>query len=285
VILLAAVGLGLVSAFFLFQYIDGIEDDVRADIEPVPVFKATETIPQGTTGEDAVNAGWVELGEIAQEFQPEGPILNADAISGQVAVFDIPRGLPISRDMFVEPSAAEVSFQRRLSNPNWVTVTVSVDEVRGVSGFLIPGDEVNIMVGDDLGRFDDDVLDFLAAEAGLGGEEIFFVPPTFHQHLYHKVHVLAVGRITQRLPGEAAPEGDAASPDVIGNTGLITFNVPPEAAQNIATWGPSVYLSLVPENYEPSQIDRPPIVWAADDFPAQSSELTPYGPDGDGRGE
>jgi Flp pilus assembly protein CpaB len=274
VILLAAVGLGLVSAFLLYQYIEGIRDDERSNIVAVPVFKAVEPIPRGTLGDSVIDNGLIEDSEIAREFLPGGAITNSEVIRGQVAVFDIPQRTALSNDMFVAPSAAEDTFRRRLLEPNWVTVTVSVDEVRGVGGFIVPGDEVNIMVLSDV-----EAEVETAAIDGAGAED-YFIPPSHAQHLYLRVHVLAVGRITQRQPGDTA---DAE--EDLGNTGLITFNVPPEAAQNIATWGPAVYLSLVPDDYDPSAVEAPPLVWVAEDFPAQGAGLTPYGADGDGRGE
>ena len=92
--------------------------------------------------------------------------------------------------------------------------------------------------------------------------------------------------------GAAGAEGDpppgdtaAAPPPDAASSGLITFLVPPEAAQLITALDPGqMYLTLVGPDYEPAPI---PALDLAPDTPLpgeSGSELTPYGPDGTAAG-
>jgi Flp pilus assembly protein CpaB len=281
------VGLGLVAVFFLYTYVNGIEDDVEDQYQLTNVLKAAEPVPANTLGEVAIEESLVETGQIPREFLPEGAVLNSDSIRGRVALFDIPPGLAITDGMFVSADEVSVSFRRRLEQPNFTTVTVRVDEVRGVGGLLVPGDEVNIYVAGQL-TLETERLDALIAEAGLAPTDVPFLPTNYVQNLYQRVHVLAVGATTVQLPGESVTEDgeeeEAQTEEV--DAGLITFNVPPAAVQNIVTWIDTVYLSLVPEDYAPEAIAPPPIIWTPDDFPGQNpDQLTPYGPDENGKGD
>jgi Flp pilus assembly protein CpaB len=101
---------------------------------------------------------------------------------------------------------------------------------------------------------------------------------TTMRYLFQKVQILAVGQSTLLSPGEQTT-ADSATP-AAANTGLITFNVPPEAAAWIASAqeGGGMYLSLVAEDYVPKAL--PPIDPAAGTLPGESGQLTPYGPQG-----
>ena len=115
-ILLLAVGLGLVAVFFLYTYVNGIEDDVEDQYQLTNVLKAAESVPANTLGEVAIEESLVETGQIPREFRPEGAITNSDAIRGRVALFDIPPGLAITDGMFVSADcflAANPKFQAR----------------------------------------------------------------------------------------------------------------------------------------------------------------------------
>lgn len=286
-ILLGAVGLGLLAAFFLYTYVNGLEDDIKSDIQPVSVVVAAEPIPSGTLGEDAIDQVLVKNDSLPRENVPEGAVVNTDALNGKVALFDIPKNLPITLDMFVSPSEAQVSFRRRLENPEWVTVTISVDQISGVAGLLVPGDEVNIMVPIEIENIEEVAEPLLA---GLDPEDSAWVLQNRYEMLYQKVHILAIGSLTEQIPGETGTaEGDADQAEAAEAeqaSGLITFNVPTEAAQLIATatLDADLYLSLVPVEYEPAVVEAPPLV--LETLPGQDADqLTPYGPDADGQGE
>jgi Flp pilus assembly protein CpaB len=284
-ILLLAVGLGLVAAFFLYTYVNNIEDEAASDFDLENVLKAVEQIPRGTLGEDAIDAVLVESGTIPREYKPEQAIVNVDSIRGKVAIFDIPAGVAITDTMFVSEEDVEISFRRRLEQPEWSTATISVDQVGSVAGLLVPGDEVNIMVAVEIEEEDLETL----PEQPPPGQLVYRFDQQFAM-LYQKVHILAVGTATESLPGEdVVAEGEEAEEQSTGDTGLITFNVPPRAAQLIASaqLNSSIYLSLVPTDYNPVEIGPVEAIEPfLENLPGQDADqLTPYGPDGSGGGD
>lgn len=276
-ILLGAIAVGIVAALLLFNYVRGIEDRANKNAERVNVFSAKAEVPRGTPGETAVADGSVGSAKIPQEFRPATAITSTDEIQKKVALFDIAPGTVIVQGMFVDPAQTQISFRARLKNPDHVAVSVSVDQVRGVGGFLVPGDDVNIMVFQQGGQ---------GAAGGEGAPEgtdtrVTAVLTSFARMLYQEVHVLAVGATAQLAPGEQASQSTTGQQQQQQDTGLITFNVPPEAALWIASaqQGGGIYLALVPEDYTPRLVQPidPLITTLPGEDPAQ---LTPYGPEG-----
>jgi pilus assembly protein CpaB len=106
-----------------------------------------------------------------------------------------------------------------------VAVTVSVDQVHGVAGLIVPGDKVNIMVYVD----------------------------TAQRVLLQNVPVLFIGTT-------AAPQAGATEAVTNPGSDLITFAVPQTEATKIvyAAGQPGgIYLSLVPPDNQPVQV--PPV--------------------------
>jgi Flp pilus assembly protein CpaB len=278
-ILLGAIAVGVVAALLLFNYVRGIEDRANNNAKRVDVFAAKAPIKRGTLGKTAVDSGAIGTSKIPQEFKPATAIASTEEIVKKVALFDIPAGAVVIQGMFVDPAAAQITFRARLKSPDHQAITVSVDQVRGVGGFLQPGDEVNILV------FQDVDLAEPAIKAGGPGE----LPATFGfdsiaRYLYQKVQILAVGQNALLSPGEQASStgtGNQSSAAQAGNTGLITFNVPAEAAQLIAMAQQkgNMYLTLVAEDYQPKPLPAPAPILST--LPGEDpAQLTPYGPQG-----
>jgi pilus assembly protein CpaB len=118
-----------------------------------------------------------------------------------------------------------------------VAVTISVDQVKGVAGLLVPGDKVDMMVAN--------------------GPNL--------QMLFQNVNILFIGSTAAPQAGETQAVAPAAS-------NLITFAVPPLAAQKIAqvAQGTGIYLVLVPPDNQPTPV---PPVTPANLF---TGGLTPY---------
>lgn len=218
-----AVALAAVAALATFAYVRGIESRAFDDAELVKVFVASTDIPKGTPGETAASAG-IKASRIPAKFRPATALTSLDALKGKVALGAVSANTVIVDGLFVEPRAAQVTFSQRIPAGN-VAVTVSVDQVRGVAGLLVPGDRVNILVAD-------------------GGTQ---------RVLYQNVPIIAIGTTAAPEPGDTQ---EVANP----GSGLITFAVPPPAASRIAyaaTQGGGLYLTLVPQDNAP--VDIPPV--------------------------
>jgi Flp pilus assembly protein CpaB len=276
-ILIAAIAVGAIAAYALYTYVQGIEDRANQQAERVEVFKVERDIPKGFPGERVEAEGYVVRALIPREFKPANSVTNLDNLVGLVALNDLSANQVLVTGMFVDPSVALISFSERL-DPDEATVTITVDQVSGVAGLLVPGDKVNMLVTPELHEYPEDQR--RPVEVGPGtpnspGLEIINIPYTNHaRYFYQAIEILAVGRNPVPQPGETI---DAA--EVAGQSGLITFAVPPEAVQQILAVGPSnFYLSLVSPEYEPRLI---PMFDPYDVPPGEDpARLTPYGPEG-----
>lgn len=93
------------------------------------------------------------------------------------------------------------------------------------------------------------------------------------RYVYQMAEVLAIDKNLPADLGAAVPEEGAAAP--VGNMGMITLAVPPEAVQLLLTVDPDTfYISLVPSTYVPKPLPLPEY---GDLLPAEEDgKLTPY---------
>jgi pilus assembly protein CpaB len=268
-ILIAAALVGAIAAYALFTYVGGIEDEANNNAERVEIFKIVQDIPKGTFGDEAFLQGFIKKDVIAKEYRPATAITNESQIDGLVAISDLAANQVVVSNQFVSQAESLSTFSSLLKN-NEVAVTISIDQIRGVAGLLVPGDFVNLMVT---------VPSSTASTDGGTTEasgEVFNHPARM---LYQKVQILAVGQTRKLEPGETAETNADGTPAAAASSGLITFVVPADAAQQIASVeGAQIYLSLVAKDYQPTAIGPLDTGGA---LPGETGgQLTPYGPDG-----
>jgi len=268
-ILIAAALVGAIAAYALFTYVGGIEDEANENAERVEIFKIVQDIPKGTFGDEAFLQGLIEKDVIAKEYRPATAITDESQIDGLVAISDLPANQVVVSNQFVSQAESLSTFSSLLKN-NEVAVTVSVDQIRGVAGLLVPGDFVNLMVTVPATEATPD-----GGTSGAGGA--VFTQPA--RTLYQKVQILAVGQTRKLEPGETAETNPDGSTAASTTSGLITFVVPAQSAQNISSVeGSQLYLTLVAKDYQPTAIGPLDTGGA---LPGETgAELTPYGPDG-----
>ncbi len=278
-ILVAAVVIGALASFLVWNYVNGVRDEAYDNAERVPVYLVKADIGRGTTGLDAQSV--IVKEDIPKKFKPANAISDLEDISGKVALNALVPNQVVVTDMFVDPSdpGAQASFTERLkkiADKDQAAISITVDETRGVGGLIQPGDFVNVLITEQ-GQV-------VAAdgEAPPVNQVVFGQPARF---LYQKVEVLAVGTSTVPEVGasaETAAEEAAAAPAV--NTGLITLMLPVEATQYLASVKPDqIYLSLVARDYKP---EAQPALDLNATLPGEnSSVITPYGPNGSDSGE
>jgi pilus assembly protein CpaB len=270
-ILIAAVVVGAISAFLVFNYVNSADSRARAGAREVDILKVQTDVQKGLSGREAVQQSRIVHTKIPAEFKPQTAITDESIIADKVAVANYTTGQILVDGMFADPIDSQITFAGRVPSDcgsidpatnkpaQCVAVTVSVDQVRGVAGVIVPGDLVNVLVLPD-------------AETGPA------------RVLYQAAKVLFVDKTAVPQPGEVNQTGsNAATPNgqaqTTLNTGLITFEVPAKASQLIASISPDkLYLTLLPPNYTPVPL-------SADPYPAvlpgeDPSQLTPYGPSG-----
>jgi pilus assembly protein CpaB len=265
-ILVGAILIGVIAALLIYNYVQGINRRANNNAKLVTVYVAKSDIAKGTAGEQATASKAIDTAQIPQQIRPATAITTTDQLSKKVALFDIPKNSVIITGMFVDPATAQISFRDRLTKRTWVAVSISVDQVHGVAGFLVAGDEVNMTV--DV-KCDNQNCKQLSAP-GPGALSLQTVP----WYLYQKVFILAVGNQAALQPGETASTTDSSQ-----SSGILTLEVPPAAVPwiEIGQESGTLYLSLVTKDYVPSNIPIVPFNGAQ--IPGQDpSKLTPYGP-------
>jgi pilus assembly protein CpaB len=276
-ILIAAVVVGAISAFLVFNYVNSADTRARAGAREVDILKVQTDVEKGLSGREAVQQSKIVHAKIPAEFKPQTAITDESIIADKVAVANYTTGQILVDGMFADAIDNQITFAGRVPTDcgaidpatnkpeQCVAVTVSVDQVRGVAGLIVPGDLVNVLV-----------VDEATSQAGSN--------PAPARVLYQAAKVLFVDKTAVPQPGEVSQTGtNTATPNgqaqTSVNTGLITFEVPAKASQLIASISPDkLYLTLLPPNYTPVPLsaDAYPSVLPGED-PAQ---LTPYGPTG-----
>jgi Flp pilus assembly protein CpaB len=245
-ILVAAVLIGIVAAFGLYQYVQKVEEDAKPN--PVTVYVIKDPITRGTAFGSA-RPSIVEK-TIPAEFRPDTYVTNLAELENKVAITDLAANQVLVHNMFVDPKTATTSFRDRLENKDLVAIAVPVDGVRGLTGYLQGGDYVNIMVtkgGDEGVTVADQPTGGQAGQAGVVSEQIPYTKSA--RYLFQKVKVLAVGASVEPRPGEAVEEADGTEAPQLG--GSIVLLVPSDVAQKIASVRPNdLYFTLIPDSWE-----------------------------------
>ena len=169
IVLVIALVLAAVSGFAIWRYLSSIESEIRADISEVRVYRTTQTVEAGTSGEDA--RGLIEEGLALREtvvFEdstvlclgpaeqneggdptevgcPENPRDLDATLAGNVTAGPITARQVITTDQWVSPSEiADISLSESLEQGK-VAIAFRPDEVSAVGGFIRPGDRINLM--------------------------------------------------------------------------------------------------------------------------------------------
>jgi len=287
-ILIAAVVVGAISAYLVFNYVNSADDRAQGNARKVDVLKIAKDIPKGLTGREAQAQGMIESAQIPAEFKPATAIIDPSIIQDKVAVANYATGQILVDGMFADPIESLTTFAGRVPNDcaptgfqgsttnkpvPCVGITISVDQTHGVAGVIVPGDYVNIMVKPENGA---------CPEGTTPSPQVVCNPLRV---LYQAARVLFVDKSAVPQPGEVTGNGTStANPSgtstAAANTGLITLEVPQKAAQLIGSVATdSVYLALLPANYTPEAV--PKLDFFPEVLPGEDpNQLTPYGPAG-----
>ena len=265
-ILVGAIVIGVIAALLIYNYVQGIDDRANNNAKLVDVYVAKSDIARGTAGEQAASSKAIDKSQIPQQFKPATAITTTDQLAKKVALFDIPANSVIVDNMFVDPASSQITFRQRLTNKNYVAVSISTDNVHGVAGFLVAGDEVNMAIKESNAKPPENYT-------GLRVNDVY-------QYLYQKVYIIAVGSNTVLAPGETTSTAAPAAGTTQTDASILTLEVPADAALWIMTGQDlGYYLSLTPKDYVPTVVPTPPFV--VQTLPGQDpAQLTPYGPAG-----
>jgi Flp pilus assembly protein CpaB len=269
-VLLVALVLAGVAAFAVFQFLSGIQSEVEADREKVTVFRAGSAIPEGAQGSQILQQGVITQGEENTEDLPLGAVTSEEqlqaVLGGRLAVGPIDQNEIITTSQWAQLTV-DLKPLSELIPSGKQALTISTDAVRGVNGFVRPGDMVNLIITLDI-EFTQIPVDSpifgipteTTAADGTGGEEASETV-TYTRFVLQGLPVLAVAQDVRPEEGESQPvvtptvdaEGNpvpAEEAEAVPQT-VFTLEVTPEQAERIAFSfeNGSIWMTLVPSDF------------------------------------
>lgn len=264
-VLLVALLLAGVAAFAVYTFVSGIEDEVEAGREQVTVYRATQAVPEGQEGDLFLQTPMWEASVDQVEDVPEGFIRSEEelqaVIGGKVAVGPLTTNQILTTDQWVDLTVDITPLAEQIPSGKQA-ITVSTDQVRGVNGFIQPGDRINAILTIDI-QFD--LLPESApgfgipegeGEEGEATQEEESEVVTLSRFVLQGIPVLAVDRDVRPQEGERqevtvtpAEGAEGGEPEAPGT--VFTLEVDPEQAEKFvyAFENGSVWLTLVPEDF------------------------------------
>jgi pilus assembly protein CpaB len=137
VVLAGALVFGLLAAVSVNRYLSNAQAFSK-DMTRVAVAKVA--IPLGTK----IVAEQVMMVQFPRESMPDGTFENADKLAGRVAIMNIAAREPIT-DSRLAPEGTAGGLSAVIPE-GYRAMTVKVDDVVGISGFIMPGTLVDVVV-------------------------------------------------------------------------------------------------------------------------------------------
>jgi pilus assembly protein CpaB len=137
VVLAGALVFGLLAAVSVNRYLSNAQAFSK-DMTKVAVAKVA--IPLGTK----IVPEQVMMVQFSRESMPDGTFENADKLAGRVAVVNIAAREPIT-DSRLAPEGTAGGLSAVIPE-GYRAMTVKVDDVVGISGFIMPGTLVDVVV-------------------------------------------------------------------------------------------------------------------------------------------
>lgn len=274
-VLLVALLLAGVAAFAVFQFLNGIQDEVEEGEAKTPVFRAAVFIPEGAEGSLVLQSNQIAASEENVQDLPTGVIASEPELqaylTGRLAVGPIETNEIIVQSQWAELTVDLIPLAELIPSGKQA-LTISTDAVRGVNGFIRPGDLINMIITLEI-EFSQIPVDSpifgipadTTAPDGTTTEGDDTATVTYTRYVMQGLPVLAVARDVRSEEGEATTVTTAA-PVVAGQAEpaqeaapatIFTLEVTPEQAERIvfAFENGSIWLTLVPEDFVEVETD------------------------------
>ncbi len=142
-LLLLAVVIGALGAALVYRQLRALRSEIetsrQAPESTVDVVVANETIPLGRR----LDAKDVKVVAWPRNVQPEGAISDPSKVVGSVARVSIDKNQPLNESQFLGQGAGLLPT---LIPDGMRAMSVKVDDVTGVSGFITPNSRVDVLV-------------------------------------------------------------------------------------------------------------------------------------------
>ncbi|HLB24750.1 MAG TPA: Flp pilus assembly protein CpaB [Nitrospirota bacterium] len=197
VIALTALVLASFAAYMVYGYLTKKgQEAAEAKLGVQPVVVAAAEIPFGTN----IQPQQVKMADWPKNNLPAGNFTDTRAVQGRLAVTTVQAGSPVTEGSLA-PSSNETGVLSYLIPPGKRAITVAVNEVVGVAGFVLPNS----------------IVDVVATVTTPGGNGL-----RISKIILQNVKVLAVGQILEQKEGK---------PVVVPT---VTLDVAPDEAEKLA---------------------------------------------------
>jgi pilus assembly protein CpaB len=132
------------GTYFLYQWMQSktaSEEVVMVDVKAVPVAVASLDLPWGTKITDEM----IKMTRFLEESVPAGCFGNSDNLQGRVIISSIKKGDPIVAHRLA-PEDIKTGGVSAVLKEGKRALAVKGDKVIGISGFINPGNHVDVLV-------------------------------------------------------------------------------------------------------------------------------------------
>ncbi len=213
----AAIIVAFITSYLIYNYLQKTGAPKEAALETQPVAVAIVNLPWGT----AIRKEMIKVEPYLKKSLPNGYVSDASSLNGRVVISPIAANEPILQSRLA-PVDLKSGGVAAVVKPKNRAVAVRVDKVIGVSGFIYPGNRVDVLV---------------TIEGGKG------IPDAITKIVLENILVLAAGSDVQRTGKEAQ-----ASP-----VDVITLEVTPEEAEKLAHASTQGKLQLALRNFQDTE--------------------------------
>jgi pilus assembly protein CpaB len=203
-----AVLIAAIASYFLYDYLRGQEVRMKEAVATEAVVVASQSLPVGTV----INDKQVKTINWPKSSMPQGSFAAAGQVVGRTVLDIVSAGEPVTAAKLV-PAGGQTGILTYKIPEGHRAMTVAVDQVSGVAGFITPGNKVDV------------VLSVLPPGGGASLSKI----------VLQDVPVLAIGQII-------AQEKKDETPHVVPT---VTMDVTPDDAEKLAVASTQGRLQLV----------------------------------------
>ncbi len=203
-----AVIIAAVASYSLYNYLKGQETKMKAAVATTNVVVASQDLPTGTV----INSTQVKAVSWPAANMPQGTFPVGDQVVGRMVLERIASGEPVTAAKLV-PVGGQPGILTYKIPEGHRAMTVAVDQVSGVAGFITPGNKVDVVL----------------SVTPPGGQQ------ALSKIVLQDVPVLAIGQIISQ-------EKKDEKPQVVPT---VTMDVTPEDAEKLAVASTQGRLQLV----------------------------------------
>jgi pilus assembly protein CpaB len=212
-----AVAIAAFASYSLYNYLKGQEKKISEAVASERIVVAADQIPIGTP----IIISQLKMSDWPKANMPQGTFISTQPVVGRIALQTFMPGDPITESRLI-PKEGPVSVLTYKIPEGHRAMTVGVDQVSGVAGFINPGNMVDVVL----------------TIAPVGASQ------SISKIVLQNVPVLAIGQAVENREGKA----------IVVPT--VTMDVTPEDAEKLAVASTQGRLQLVLRRFEDKSVAR-----------------------------